>query len=264
MRSFSRCHRVCGLVALIAAVTHASSVVNAVDPLPAVQSKRLEAELPEWMDVDRLLRDYFQHLPGHQTNDLLSRKDVEPLFGLLEDLEWQVRDRQEILGQVLSDSDWMVRTLRSRDGLKFMRSLAAIADGYDRFDRMRQLPEGKRQITALMKEPGGPVWFEFLGSSPLGKQTAELVSRAPQNRKFDQPTHRLYTAQDVYQQFRKRYQVEQERIEKSNGKLLLQQPKTPLQPQPSQQLPEVVPAPAEPPAGVNGVASDAPPATSAG
>lgn len=203
--------------------------------------------LPSWELIEARSAVYFEELPGREPKDLLSRSDVEPLFDVLASLRWDVADREDILKLVLSDTDWLVKVLRTKRGKKFMRGFSQADGSYDRIDRMRRLPDGKRQILQLISEPGGYTLFEFLATTKLGQGTGRLLSKAPKGKNFNEPTKRLYTSEDVMKQLKLSYEAELERRKKLGTLVIL--PATPTAPAtnpPASSEPTPAPSPQAP------------------
>jgi hypothetical protein len=158
-----------------------------------------------------LLKEHFAGLKGWQDGDLLAQRDVKPVFRMLSAAGWTLRDEAEFVRLVPPDSDWLVQTLRSPRGTAFMRKVAPLGTGYERLDRLSQLPGGRRQIESLISARDGHLLLEFLETTELGRKTTAAVARTPSGRSFDDSTGRLYTARAFEEELLKRHATELER-----------------------------------------------------
>lgn len=188
--------------------------------LPAAQSGPVSSQIttepvhfPSPAKVDEAVAQYLESLTDRREDDLLSRGDVTPLFDVLEDIGWDVdpHTRKELAGRSLEDSDWLVRTLRTRKGTHFMRDMSSFPGGYDRLDRMRQQPQGKRELQGLIDSPGGAKLIEYLTTTKPGRNTGAQIPSGRGGAKFNTPTNRLYTKEDIAKQIRLSYAAEAER-----------------------------------------------------
>lgn len=176
-------------------------------PPPAPSPAGAE-EFPDLAAVRAAITGHFNSLADHQAGDLLTQRDVVPIFRALAKLGWTVADEKEIVDQVLPDNDSLAAQLRTPAGRKFMRHMATIPEGYDRLDRLRRMPDGSRQVRELIKGPDGHKMIEYLATTKEGSNLGKSLSRAPRGAKFNRPTDRLYTATDVLTRLERSYAAE--------------------------------------------------------
>lgn len=171
------------------------------------------SQFPSIERVNATISQYLDGLTDREPDDLLSRGDVTPLFDVLRKIGWDIdpstRDRVE--GLLLDDSDWLVRTLRTRKGAAFMREMSSFPGGYDRLDRMRMQPRGKRELQGLINSPGGARLIEYLTTTPQGRHTGANLSSGRGGDKFNTPTNRIYTKEHLTRHFRELYAADCER-----------------------------------------------------
>ena len=65
--------------------------------------------LPALAKVKKVVARHFDALPDYRPGDLISRGQLEPLFGRLERTGWNVADRKAILEATPADTDFLVR-----------------------------------------------------------------------------------------------------------------------------------------------------------
>ncbi len=180
----------------------------------AAQPAARVGSFPNPPNVEALMSDYLEKLTERQETDLISRDDIQPLFKELEDIGWDVLDQKAIEGQLLEDSDWLVRSLRTTSGTKFMRKIAAYPGGYTQLDLLRQSSQGKKEVASLIKTPGGEELIELLATTKVGRNTSQRLAATRSGRSKPQAP-RLYTKADVYKQLMASYATEAERRAKS-------------------------------------------------
>ena len=200
----------------------------------AFQAKEEPVGFPSFAKVAVTTSQYLDGLTSRQEDDLLSRSDVVPLFRRLQAIGWKVSDAREIEQQLLTDSDWLVRTLRTTKGTRFMRDMASFPGGYDRLDRMRQLPHGKQQLAGLINSPGGAKLIDYLTNTPQGRRTGADLTSSRGRGAFNTPTQRLYTKADVFKQIKTSYAAEAARR--------LQEASTQATPKPTARPTSIAPA----------------------
>ena len=156
------------------------------------------AGLPQFGTVKATMHAYFASLPNRQKGDLISQGDVQPIFAVLQQLGWVVEDQKEILTMVLSDQDFLVRTLRSQRGERFMRQVANDKLIYDRLNRIVRVQGGQRMLEDLIKLPDGATYAK----ADRARAVPGLLDLLPKNRSgktreirdYNKPTGKIYTA----------------------------------------------------------------------
>src|SRR5215510_8888727 len=76
----------------------------------------LKAAMPSWDQVKKIVEQQLNSMNDYQPGDLISRRQVDPAFDLLQRAGWTVPDRVQILGLVCADNDAIVRKLRTSNG----------------------------------------------------------------------------------------------------------------------------------------------------
>lgn len=181
--------------ATLLVVAHAAHLAAAPKELPPFETV--------WQSVDAELVKF----PGYKAGDLISRKQVEPIFAVVYRLGWKVLDQEEILSLVPDDNEYFVRRMRTKQGLKFMRQMSKYPLGYDRIDRIGRMSMGNDNVDALIRGPDGYKMIQYMTETVWGKNMGKMLSMAPKGQDFNSPTGRLYTAdalmlrlQDSYEQ----------------------------------------------------------------
>lgn len=195
---------------------------QANDKIPA-------GKFPTFEKVQQTVEKHFSAYRNYQSGDLITSNDVESLFRKLEKINWKVADRKDILKQVLSSGDWMARQFSTNSGRDFMRHVSDLPGGYDRVDRLRRMPYGQQQIAALIQGPDGYKLFEYMTTTPGGKNMGLMLSNGVNGADFNGSTGRIYTELDLLKRLKKSYDREAVRrlkIEKAEGLKEQPAPKT--------------------------------------
>jgi len=170
-------------------------------PTPTAPAKKF----PKWSKVEKRAHTHFTDLEGHKKGDLISQGDLKGLFKELEKLGWSVEDQRKLSDQLLPKNDYVVRQLRSRKGRDFMRHVSSRPGAYDRLDRLRRMPYGKRRIREMIDSPGGYTLLLYMTLGQQGKNMGRSISRGKNGRNFNQPTGRIYTSRAFLKQLKKSY-----------------------------------------------------------
>ena len=157
-------------------------------------------------EIKRAVLRHFDKTPDYRSGDIISRSDVESLFGRLERLGWTAADRKEILKAVPADNNFLVKQLRAPAGRKFMRNIAKYPDAFDRLDRLSRLPYGKNTIKALIRGPDGYKMIEYMTTTHGGRQMGKMLSDAPKGTGFNKPTGRIYTVKQLLTRLKQSYE----------------------------------------------------------
>lgn len=174
-------------------------------------------DLPPYSKVEGVVQRHFATLPGHQSGDLISRTQVQPIFRTLDRLGWNVADEAAIVNDTLSDSNYLVQEFRTTKGSEFMRKVSGSPLAYDRLDQIARLPGGKLMVKDFLRFPNSEL--TFAENAPL--DVSRLARLEPRNKRsgipteadLNKPTGRIYTVQDLLARLRKSYDVEVQRRE---------------------------------------------------
>ena len=174
---------------------------------PAVSARTKPKPLPKFDAVKTVVERQLRASRYYQAGDLLSRGNVEPIFGQLANLGWKVSDRQAILEQLLPDDYYLVRALRSPNNNDFMRHIGQVANGYgyDRLDRLSRMGDGEIIVSRLMQEPGGWNLIDIMSETREGPGMAQAFSMGPGGKDFTKPTGRIYTEQQLLTRLKQSY-----------------------------------------------------------
>ena len=188
----------------------ATVIIGFVSSLAAQTTQTL---LPKFPIVAKAVKKHFAGQRDFKSGDLVSVRDVAPLFKKLDKLGWKVADEKQIIGRVLSDNHSLVKQLRTLKGKKFMGQVSKSPAAYDRLDRLSKMPYGKRRVRELIDTPGGHKLIEYMTTTRHGKNLGKLLSKAKNGKNFNQPTGKLYTSKAVLDQLKNSYDAEAKRRE---------------------------------------------------
>ncbi|MBC7855412.1 MAG: hypothetical protein IAF94_18445 [Pirellulaceae bacterium] len=146
--------------------------------------------------VERHLRSNADYVPG----DLISRKDVEPIFDELLSLGLPLSaGQEELYDDFVPDNSALARALRTPSGRKFMQKIKSIPSVYDRLERLSWNPQGRELIETLIEDPQGPAILGVM-LLPTGKTAiAKYFHDDPSGKNFSLPTGRVHTAKELLQ-----------------------------------------------------------------
>jgi len=155
--------------------------------------------------TENLFLKELQQQPG----DLISRGQVQELFRRLAKLGWAVPQPREITDRVLADDQFLIKRLRTADGVKFMRQVSRLPDGYDRLDHLSQLPRGQKIVSELIRGPDGYKMLEYMTTSQGGTNLGKMLSDAPHGADFNAETGKIYTVETLERELRARFDASQ-------------------------------------------------------
>lgn len=167
-----------------------------------------ETAVPTFEQVKALVKQHFASIDGYEPGDLITNRELAPLFPKLTKLGWTVYDQKTIVKMALDDSDPLSRALRTEKGTRFMRKLSGLPEVYDRMDRLRRMPYGMRRIHEMVEGPDGYKLFEYMVTTPGGENLGKQLSRAKNGAGFNQPTGRLYTENAVLERLATSYKIQ--------------------------------------------------------
>jgi hypothetical protein len=142
---------------------------------------------------------------GQEKGDLISRSQVQELFRRLAKLGWQVPQPKELTDRVLADDQFLIKRLRTPDGIKFMRQVARLPNGYDRLDHLSQLQRGQKIVSELIRGPDGYKMLEYMTTSSGGANMGKMLSETPHGANFNGTTGKIYTLEALELELRARF-----------------------------------------------------------
>lgn len=156
------------------------------------------AEVPTMTEVKAIVRKHLQSNSDYVPGDLISRKDVEPIFDELVELGVPLSEGQEELyDDFVPDNSPLVRSLRTPEGRKFMQKIKSLPEVYDRLERLFWNPKGRELIEQLIDDPKGPAILQVM-LEPAGKAAiAKYLNDDPSGKNFSIPTGHIHTANEL-------------------------------------------------------------------
>jgi hypothetical protein len=132
---------------------------------------------------------------------------VASLLAELTRIGFVVPDQKDILEKVPDDDEFLVTSLRTTAGRKFMGRMSSCAEGYDRLQRLARLPHGEQTVRDLIQGPGGEEMVKYMTQTPGGKAMGRQLSSAPGAEDFNAATGRIYTAQALLSRLQRSYAI---------------------------------------------------------
>lgn len=161
---------------------------------------------PSMAFIKSIAEKHFQSNPDYAPGDLISRGDVEAIFNELLDRGLPVSDIVEgLYDDFAPENSFLVRTLRTEEGRKFMRKVHALPRAYDRLERLSWIPAGQEILRELVEEPDGAALFKAM-LEPAGlKATAAYLESDPRGKNYSLPTGHIHTAAQLYKRLEEKY-----------------------------------------------------------
>lgn len=159
---------------------------------------------PDSADIQSAVRQYFTGLSDYQPGDLIDRTQVAGLLANFRVRGWTVLEPDGLTQRTPDSGEFLVRELRSPQGKAFMRRIGRMPQGYDRLDRLARMPHGEQTVRDLIRGPDGYKMIEYMTGSSGGRQLGRMLSATPSGTNFNQPTGRLYTAENLAGQIKVR------------------------------------------------------------
>ena len=160
-----------------------------------------EKPFPTLATVESTARRHFDSLKDYQSGDIISRRDVEPVFKEINKLGWRVAEKEEILAKIPADDDFLVRQLRTKAGRKFMSKATGGVQTYNRLDTFSKYKGGNQFVRDVVQMPDG-YKYTTPGHTPTLRQLGDFL---PKDVNIDRPTGKLYTVKMFLVQLRKSY-----------------------------------------------------------
>jgi hypothetical protein len=135
----------------------------------------------------------------YQTGDLITWEDAKPYLDHLEERGVTIPDDPELADKFLSESDRVVKMLRTRKGTHFARQLLKSGGNYDMLDHFRKLPHGYASLQLMIDTPRGHQLLAEMVTTKTGRATAAELARVPGGADFDKPSGLIYTEDQLHQ-----------------------------------------------------------------
>jgi hypothetical protein len=177
-------------------------------PVKTNREKPATGTFPSFEDVTKTVQQVLALDPDYQTGDLLTASKAERILAKLERNRWKVADGRQIVKQLLPDSDWMAVRLSAPDAQQFMHDIAKLPGGYDRVDRLRNMPQGEIHIGDFIDTPDGSAMIEYMTTTQEGKNLGNFLSQDPDGHNFNKLTGRIYTEQELLKRLKTSYDAE--------------------------------------------------------
>ncbi len=159
---------------------------------------QVPAKPPTMAEIKAIVEKHLHSQAGYLPGDLISRKDVEPIFDDLLELGAPLAAGQEDLyDDFVPESSHLVRTLRTPSGRAFMQKVKSIPGIYDRLERLAWNPKGRELIEMLVDDPQGPAILKVMLEPAGMAATAKYLGDDPSGKNFSIPTGHVHTANEL-------------------------------------------------------------------
>lgn len=169
---------------------------------------------PVWKDVEKAVKSALALRKDYKPGDLIAREDGTGVFAQLKKSGWEVKNSAELSERMLPASDELVRELRGKKSVAFMRKITSVPGGFDRLDRLRKQPYGSRRLREFINQPEGYKLIEYMATTPGGKRMGRELS-SKKHGDFNAPTKRIYTEQQLLAELKTLYEAESSAVSES-------------------------------------------------
>ena len=164
--------------------------------------------LAPFSEFEAIVRGTLEVAKTYEKNDIITRDQIAPVLKRFKARGWELKDSRKLSDRLLSPVDYMVRQLRSKQGLRFMRRIKRYKGGYDRVDRLRKMPYGNRRIRELITTPDGYKLIQYMTTTKYGLNLGKQLSKGVNGANFNKPTGRIYTVDVLVEELQKHYKDE--------------------------------------------------------
>lgn len=185
-----------GAAIALCTLTFVADFASAAKPKPLERS-----------EIDKLVTTHLKSNSEYRAGDLITQRDVEPIFNELIAQGRPPADNESLYDAFLPDRDYLALSLRTPEGLKFMRAVAKLPKAYDRLERLSWSVTGRKMLGELIAAPQGPQMFEQILSPEGMTKIEESLKNDPRGGNFSLPTGKIHTADELL-----------ERLEETLGK----------------------------------------------
>lgn len=166
-----------------------------------------KTERPAWKELEKSVKSTLAQGKEYQPGDLITREEASAALAELKKLGWEMKEPAKLTERMLPGSDALVTQLRGKGGVRFMREIARVPEGFDRLDRLRGLPDGERRIKELMSQPGGATLIQYMATTKGGENMGRELSSKKRG-DFNAATKRIYTEAQLLAELKTRYEAE--------------------------------------------------------
>ena len=118
---------------------------------------------------------------------------------------WEAPQRDKILNRVPAKNDFLVTVLNEGKGRELMRQVAKTRNGFDKLDRLGQLPQGQQLVKQLVNSKDGYKLIDYLTQAEGGKNLGDMLAQDGK-KNFNLPTGKLYTAKALLTELQPLYE----------------------------------------------------------
>jgi len=159
---------------------------------------------PTFAEVKAIVQKHLRSSDGYAPGDLITRKDVEPIFDELIPLGVPLMDGQEELyDDFVPAGSQIARLLSTPSGRAFMHKVKTIPGVYDRMERLSWNPQGKELIEKLIEDPEGLAMFKVLLQPQGSAAIVKYLGSDPSGKNFSLPTGHIYTEAELLKRLEK-------------------------------------------------------------
>jgi hypothetical protein len=166
------------------------------------------AKTDDFDNIRKSVWKHFESKENFETNDLIVREDIETLPKKLAAAGLTLKKPEDMFNRLLSKNDFLYVELNSKNGRQFMRHIAEMPLGYDRLDRLSQLPLGKQTVRDLIRGPDGQKMIEYMTTTSGGIELGKQLSNSPKGAGFNDPTGRIYTVQNLLDYLKEQFEAQ--------------------------------------------------------
>jgi hypothetical protein len=162
---------------------------------------------PDWSEVTLAVEAYFLAVPDYRAGDLVSQSHVAAVLAELEVAGWKMTDGSEVVELALPDDSFLVARFATPAGRRFIRKIAGEPGAYSRLDRLTSISRGQKLVNDLIRLKGGDELIRYLATEKGGHELGRQMAATPGGVDLNEPTGRIYTADDLIGELRLRWEA---------------------------------------------------------
>lgn len=153
--------------------------------------------LPPLSEIKGGVLRYFRAQTDYRPGDFVTRQQLQPLVTVLVSQGVPKGWAHQIMQRSVDKDEFLAKQFGTPAGRQFMREIARYPKAFDRLDRLARLPHGQQTIQDLIRGPDGEKLVQYMTMTSGGKELGRMLSYDPNNKDFNAPTGRIYTAEGL-------------------------------------------------------------------
>lgn len=160
-----------------------------------------ETKLPALAVAERLVTDCVKQRAGYRAGDLITAEEVAPALAELEKMGFSVKTKEQGVIRLLSQTNPLVKLIRSQHGLALQQKLRGQPLPFDRLERLMRFSAGRHLVEELVKQEDAARVIE-LGTDAAAQKLAKEFPREAACRNLEVRSGLTYTLDEYLSHLR--------------------------------------------------------------